>query len=414
MLGLVFGVTSAVLSQADVNVIHVRSGEESVAFRVMVYSGSADDPPGREGVASLTARLLAGDLDVAVDKDTTLFSGSAAKEPLLDLEKRFFTRLLEPAFEDSNLEAARADHLDALESSLLDGLSLARLAFDGFVYRGHPYAHPVNGLLGGREAVDREDLLAFHREHYRKGNLLVGLAGDVDGTDLTRVRNELATLPDGAPSRSPRPVSYLVRPRVAVIQTGRPGTAHLRIGHPLTVTRAHPAYFPLRAASTMLQADGGLPPGARVSIEETARRREAFLVQVDVDPTAAAGAVRTILRGIRKLVNDGPPPAGGPEGPATAGSSTAEDELAGRMREFLDRTVGVPARSEASLREQPGDAFATITRQHIHPDRVAIVAVVPDAEDFVSRLLLEKPTDGPAISRSDIEIVDIRALLEGR
>ncbi len=419
---------SAILSLTEINVIEVRRPEEPLAhIRAMVYSGSAEDPPGKEGLAALTSlvmrrgatglprrqiedRLAAigAALDVATGKDTTTFSGSVPPSGLDDLREILSAILLKPSFAASELETARSEQKALVEGLRSDPAALARETFDLFVFRGGPYAHPAAGRIAGLDRITRDDLLGFHREHYRKGNIVVALAGDVGPGLAAGLRKQLAALPDGEPARSLRPVSFLASPRVVLVQSPSAGRSHIAIGHPLNVARAHPDYISLLWAVQ--------PMGEEISIGENdllPRRRQSFLMLIETEPAQAAAAALGALGRMRDLA------AGGGASGIEDTAVEIENRYASRMapidgavffalRDFLDRMPGFAQRLPVSLRLAAPETMRAAAARHIFPDRAAIVAVVPDTEQFIHDMLAQDPgpgSHGPRLTLDDFEIL---------
>jgi hypothetical protein len=419
---------SAILSLTEINVIEVRRPEEPLAhIRAMVYSGSVEDPPGKEGLAALTSlvmrrgaaglsrrqiedRLAAigATLDVATGKDTTTFSGSVPPRGVDDLREILSVILLKPSFEASELQTARAEQKALIEALRSDLVALTREAFDLFVFRGGPYAHPAAGRIAGLDRITQDDLRSFHREHYRKGNIVVALAGDVGPGLAAGIRKQLAALPDGEPARVPQPVSFLASPRVVLVQSPSSGRSHIAIGHPLNVARAHPDYISLLRALE--------PLGEDISIGEndsSPRRGQSFLILIETGPAQAAAAAFGGLGRMRDLA------AGGGASGTDDTAEKIENRYASRMapidgavffalRDFLDRMPGFAQRLPASLRLAAPETMRAAAARHIFPDRAAIVAVVPDTEQFIHDMLAQDPgagSHGPRLTLDDFEIL---------
>jgi len=154
-----------------------RNSLAAVSF--FLRAGSGDDPPGKEGLASLLGRLFGaralayardqaarrgerpGALpDVQVTRDFTelrLVVSPSGVKPSLALLAEAIRR---PALDDASIAAARRANLEALERSSDDPASIAFELFREKVYEGHPYAHPAAGMPAGLQAVNRDDLSA--------------------------------------------------------------------------------------------------------------------------------------------------------------------------------------------------------------------------------------------------------------
>ncbi len=57
-------------------------------------------------------------------------------------------------------------------------------------YREHPYRHPVIGYRDIFKRITREDLLAFHQQHYIPDNMICVITGDVDAEEVRRAVTE--------------------------------------------------------------------------------------------------------------------------------------------------------------------------------------------------------------------------------
>ncbi|HZI93224.1 MAG TPA: hypothetical protein VFE84_03200 [Patescibacteria group bacterium] len=405
-----------------------------VEVRVVVYSGSADDPPGKEGVAWLTARTIQGEaaqgggpiatsLRAAVGKDLIVFSAESSRENLESVVAAIVTLTLKPSFEPAIITAQVTQQKAAIDSALHDPVIVAREAFDSFVFRGHPYGHPVLGLLSSISALSRDDLVAFHAQHWRKGNIVIGLAGNVAEPLGARLKTELAGLADGQPERQPRPIRWLPGPRVLVVQSGT--AVALRIGHALNVARAHPDYYALKIAEARLQGAGEGIEHFDAGVEQfdlqdtdpgaagLPRRQQSFSMTVSPVSDSASTARRclSLLNDLSRQVpadvswlEQARRSAVGPEGRA---AGAVESGLAGTLNEFLSRTPGFSERFAAGLGTVDADRLKSALPRVLFPGHVAIIAVVPDGNAFMDGMLT-----GPSIglTRDDFERIAPDAL----
>jgi zinc protease len=63
---------------------------------------------------------------------------------------------------------------------------MASLAFDQIVYQNHPYSRPEDGFPETVEQIHREDLIAFHQEHYGPKGMVISVVGAVDPVDAVQ------------------------------------------------------------------------------------------------------------------------------------------------------------------------------------------------------------------------------------
>ena len=73
------------------------------------------------------------------------------------------------------------------------------------LFPGHPYGRPVLGTAEELAHADREVVAAFHARHYRPGNAVLVVAGDLDEAVEARVEEAFGDLAGAAPERRTRP-----------------------------------------------------------------------------------------------------------------------------------------------------------------------------------------------------------------
>src|SRR5712691_2585477 len=109
-----------------------------ITFRILFTTGAAYDPPGKEGLASLTASMLAqggtrslsydqivqalypmaSSVNAQVDKEMTVFTGTAHTENLDRYYALFKDMLLDPGFRPEDFKRLREDAVNFLKISL--------------------------------------------------------------------------------------------------------------------------------------------------------------------------------------------------------------------------------------------------------------------------------------------------------
>ncbi len=160
--------------------------------------GSADDPPGKEGLAYVAARLLSpapnlpGRGELARAGDRTLFLPEI--QVTRDLaEIRFMASpsdvnvgleslaaaVQHPTVSDASFEAVRKASVETLNRAGDDVSFVTLELFREKVYAGQAYAHPVAGTPTGLAALTRGDVEAFLKDHLRPGGAVLSVAGDV-------------------------------------------------------------------------------------------------------------------------------------------------------------------------------------------------------------------------------------------
>ncbi len=170
-----------------------------VQMSLLVPAGSAADPRGRYGVASLTAAMLTkgagarSAVEIADALDTLVANLSASSDidstslqlyvpvaHLADALPLMADVAQRPTFPSPVLEAMRLERLLTLRNARSDPDAIAALAFARGSYGpSHRSAAPLIGTTEGIQALTPEDLRAFHSAAYRPGRSTLIVVGDV-------------------------------------------------------------------------------------------------------------------------------------------------------------------------------------------------------------------------------------------
>lgn len=243
-----------------------------VAFNVWVKSGSASDPKGKEGLASLTASLVAGgataqdkletileklyplaaSYGVSVDKEMTNFTGRVHKDNLDAFYALFRNALLSPAFAEADFNRIKAQRLNFLERGRRYSRDeeLSKQLLFWMAYEGTPYQHPEEGYVDSVKSIALADVRAFYKSHYLRGNVVVGVGGGYPGGFPARVRKDLDTLPQGAvhplPAPKPKPPAGVT---VLLVEKDTDASA-ISFGFPIGLLRSDPDFVPLLVANS--------------------------------------------------------------------------------------------------------------------------------------------------------------------
>ncbi len=251
------------------NILHVeRRGIPTVAFGLLIRSGSADDTPDRAGIAHLTTTMLpegTASRDSGQISDEMEFLGSqiravASRERILitsdGLTSTWRDTLavlgdvaMNPAFPDHELERIRANTLTDLRRVSDNPATISARATRGVIFGpGTPYGHPQSGDEDSVSAVTRSDLQAYFDAHFDPRAATFIIVGDLSLDEAVEAANK--TFGDWrASSDSAERARATVAPPepspTTIYIADKPGAAQsvVRAGH-LTVPRNHPDYLP--------------------------------------------------------------------------------------------------------------------------------------------------------------------------
>ncbi len=175
---------------------------EAVNIRVRVEAGSADDPAGREGTALLAARLLtegtAGQAAALDDPEVNLSQSAFDRGPFANRDyveisatclpaaldtvgRALAAAVSSPAFDASALARAKRSLAVSTAARADDSRWRAdRAVFDHLYAPGQRYGRPPEGTADSLARITWDDVVAFHRAHYRPERTVVAVAGPVD------------------------------------------------------------------------------------------------------------------------------------------------------------------------------------------------------------------------------------------
>jgi predicted Zn-dependent peptidase len=294
-----------------------------VAFMLLVRRGAAADPPGKDGLAAVTADMLdegSGNLSaieihealarLGAQFDTDI--GSDATVASVTVLTRFAQRALallsdivvRPALRESDFTRVRQLRLHRLTQLRDMPGALADRAFLKLVYGPHPYGHSPIGSEASLASMTVDDVRAFHARAIRPSASTLIAVGDCDHHTIARLATEVfgdwtgdadgAAIADGASMPPRTPIAIVPRP-------GAP-QSELRIGH-VAVARDTPDYHALVVANTILggqfvsrinlnlREHRGLTYGARTGFEFR-RMPGPFALQVSVQTSGTAVAIQ--------------------------------------------------------------------------------------------------------------------------
>jgi zinc protease len=240
---------------------------------VFVGAGAAQDPPGKEGLAMLTAstlrrgtdRLSAEALAQAIESlggaigavsgtDATIVTAEFLAGDLaagLDLLRQV---LREPAFARDEVRRARDEQLAGLVAGLEEPAAIAERCFAPWLYQTHPYALPADGRRESVADLGRGDVRDFYDRWYRPNDTILVLVGDVTAADAVqriegafgdwKPRADAAAVRAGAPSQ-------VASRRILLVDKPDATQTQIRIGA-VAMARNDPDLLPAQVANTIL------------------------------------------------------------------------------------------------------------------------------------------------------------------
>jgi len=391
------------------------AGVPLVSLELVATAGGQLDPPGRPGLATLTASLLdegtagrsaieiatwverlGGYLTTGADWDVGyLATGMLSSHWRAGLEL-LAEVLAGPTFPEPEVERLRRQRLAEILRREADPAALADDALNALVYRDTVYAHSLLGTPASVAALTRDEIAAFYRRAYTVGSTALVAVGDLDPEELAAAAEDALV---GAADVPPLAIPDIRPERLAertVLVVDRPAAAQteLRLGHP-AVPRKHPDFVPLMVMNTLL--GGKFTSRINLNLRERhgftygASTRFVgrlgpgpFLAGTAVATESTGAAVREVLAELERIRAE----------PVSVEELEDTRSYLSGVFPYTMQTIGDVAKRLETLAiyDLPDDYFdqyvarlATVTREevlevsrrHLDPERIGVVAVGP-------------------------------------
>jgi zinc protease len=265
---------SSSASPAKTGVVLLPGSSPLVTFRILFMTGSAFDPPGKEGVASLTAAMLAqggtksmtydqivqamypmaSSVSAQTDKEMTVFSGTTHVENLDKYYALFKDMLLDPGFRPEDFKRLRENAINFLKVSLREGNDeeLGKEYLYNAIYADHPYGHHNTGSISALEKLTLQDVQRFYAANYTDGNLVIGLAGGYPRGFAEKVQADFGKLPSTAANNRRFDAPKTAPGTHLDIITRDTRSTAISLGFPIDVNRSSKDWAALALAASYL------------------------------------------------------------------------------------------------------------------------------------------------------------------
>jgi len=260
--------------EGPATVLMPEQGSPYVAFRIWFDVGSQSDPEGKEGLAVLTAGMLAegsttenpydrilellypmaAGYGVSVDKEMTVFSGTVHRDNLEEYYELLRQAILSPAFAEQDFNRLHAQHSNYVERvrRFSSDEELGKELLSREVFRGTAFEAPEEGYVGSVAELTLDDVRSFYSTHYRRGNVVVGLGGGYPEGFAERVAADFEALPEGepepVPAPEPRPIEGM---QVLIVEKDTDVTA-ISFGYPISLLRSDADFYAMMLANSWL------------------------------------------------------------------------------------------------------------------------------------------------------------------
>ncbi len=308
-----------------------------VTIKVTLQAGPLWEPADRAGLAYLTASLLtrgtttrtAAQIDEAVDFIGASLSSSAERDSSevdLTLLKKDLPRglelltdvLLHPAFAEGEIARKVKEVKAALRKRQEDPGEVASEAFNEAVFGSHPYGRPLEGTEASLDAITRDDIMRFYRDHYVPERAFVTVVGDVERGEITeQLRGLIGFWPKGRGTMEMAGEPKPLEEKIVVKKIDRSvAQANLILGHQ-GIRRDNPDFYAISVMNYIL-GGGGFSSRLVERIREEkgwaydvhsyfypGLQRGTFQVGLQTKNETAGPAVGEVVREIKRISEEG-------------------------------------------------------------------------------------------------------------
>jgi zinc protease len=307
-----------------------------VTVNMVIQAGSMVEPLEKPGLAAITASLLTQGTSrrsaTQVSKEIDFIGGSLstsggddfASASLRVLKKDLRVGLdllsdvlLNPAFEQKELDRKIARTLAEIKQQKDEPNVIAAEAFEKAVFGKHPYGKTGDDMAAYLPKLDRDEVLAFHAARYSPNNTIIAVVGDVTEQEIVLLlneyfkswkKNELVAL------TAPQP-PVLEKTVVKKIDKKELTQATISMGH-LGIRREDPDYYAVMIMNYILGGGGfssrlmdtirdnkGLAYDVHSSFSAQ-KERGAFSVTIQTKNESANEVIEETLKEIQRIQNE--------------------------------------------------------------------------------------------------------------
>ena len=245
-----------------------------VAIRLQFNAGSIYDPPGKEGLAALTALMIgqagtsdrsysdlvdalypmAASIDVTTDREVSTISAEVHRETLAEFTGILVEALTRPGYDESDFSRNK-QQLEAFLKNTMRASNDELLGLEGLqqvIFQDHPYGHAPAGTVQGLAAITLEDVRVFRDSRFGSASLMLGLAGGYPEDYPQKLVAALEELPPGDGQRLELPEPAAIEGRRFTLIEKPTGSVGIHFGYPLAINRSDDDYYPLMVANSFL------------------------------------------------------------------------------------------------------------------------------------------------------------------
>lgn len=241
--------------------------DPTISLRICFMAGSAKDPKGKEGLAMLTAEMIADGstkindyedileklypiaslYEAKTDMEVSVISGRTHHDNIELFSGLFCDAITKPAFTKSDFERIKSDMLNYLENDLLysDDEELAKACLYNSVFEGTGYGHISEGTIAGLKNITLADVKEFYKKYYTSKDVIIGLAGGYDSSLVENIKSRMLALPPVTREGMQKPHCKSIEGHEYVLIEKDCDATAISFGFPIPVLRSDEDFFAL-------------------------------------------------------------------------------------------------------------------------------------------------------------------------
>jgi zinc protease len=293
-----------------------RHSMPTVAFNLVIQSGSDHDPLLMPGLASMTADVIdegtkrrdalkiseeiesiGASFNVNSNSDGTFISLNCLAKYVPKGLDVFTDVVVNPTFPQKEFDRLQKQRLTSLLQQKDQAVMIANNAFSRILYgTDHPYGNNQSGTESSVKALTTNDMVKFYQTYYRPNNATLIIVGDLKMSDVLPLLEK--SLADWKPAEIPAftipQAPSIERRKIYLIDKPGAAQSEIRIGYP-ALARSTPDYFPVQIMNRML--GGQFMSRINLNLREkhgfTYGARSGFSFQKGAGPFTASAGVHT-------------------------------------------------------------------------------------------------------------------------
>lgn len=243
-----------------------------VSINLMIPAGSTFDPPGKEGLARLTAKMLlkgtknrdeekiafdveflGGYLETYSSQDYSLISSEFMSKDISKAIEIFFDVLLNPTFPEQEFKKEKERAIDLLRQEKDNPSLIASKEFFQFLFMDHPYAHSSIGSEETIEKIHLEDVVNFYNKRFIPDGSVFVMVGNFDKSSIVKIENYLNLWKDKKARLEPiKKLEEIPERRMSVIDDPDQTQSQIRMGRISFISKKDPDFPAVVVANTIL------------------------------------------------------------------------------------------------------------------------------------------------------------------